>query len=195
MAKLDCLNVGCGNMPIMHTDKKRWVNFDKYYYPGCQSPNLNHKLAQEFKGIWKYGDMIDMKEYPSDYYDEVICVHALEHVSMEEGNRSIKEMVRVCKPGGFVEIEVPNLTTACKLLPTVKFNLGGSNHKWFRIMGLLYGDTGKEGVGQYHLCGYTKNYLRSKMKEHKLKNIKEVEVGFAHGRPEPQFDFRLRGYK
>lgn len=184
------LNVGCGNIPL-----EGYLNIDKFYYPGCGDKFLNEKLAKEFKGEWKYGDAETLEGLPNDHFDEVILVHVVEHLSMGAGNQAIKNAVRVLKPNGFIEIEVPDLEVACALLPIAHIRKEQPNHFWFRVMGLLYGDTGVQGEGQYHLCGYTKEYLKFRMEEHGLKNIKEIPVGFGHGRPEPEYDFRLRGFK
>ena len=161
--------------------------------------NLNKELAKTWNteypdSLWIYGD-ISKLEFRSEEFDEIIIVHALEHLSMEKGNDALREAVRVLKHGGFLEVEVPNLTTACELFLKAHITFEWDNTPWFRIMGLLYGTTGSDGEGQFHLCGYSKEYLIYRMKEHKLINITEIPVGFGHGRPEPQFDFRLRGYK
>lgn len=190
------LNIGCGNVPLAGG----YTNVDKYYYPGSPAPLNDNILAATWDkdhpdSPWIYGDAIDLK-LPSDFFDEVIMVHMLEHLSMEHGNLAIREAYNVCKPGGFVEIEVPNVIVACQLLPALKPN----TPLWYRVMGLLNGTTGIDGEGQFHLCGYSKDYLRFKMEERGFKNIDEIPVGYGHGNndlghAEPEFDFRLKGFK
>lgn len=189
------LNVGCGNVPMVG-----YINVDRYYYPGSPAPLNDNNLAaiwniQHKDSPWEYGDMISL-DFPDDQFDEVMLVHVLEHGSMENGNLAIKEAHRVCKPGGFVEIEVPDLFIACNLIQKVEVN----TPEWYRAMGLLNGTTGVDGEGQFHLCGYSKSYLRFKLEERGFVDIKEIPVGWGHGNneeghPEPQFDFRMRGYK
>ena len=188
------LNAGCGNIPLIG-----YTNIDKYYCPGSTNKNLNKELArtwnsEHFDSPWIYGDIAEL-EFENEEFDEIIIVHALEHLSMNDGNKAIGEAIRVLKKGGFLEIEVPDLIKACEYLPKVHIKKNGDNELWFRIMGLFYGTTGSDGEGQFHLCGYSKEYLKYKMEEHKLINITEIPVGFGHGKPEPQFDFRMRGYK
>lgn len=190
-------NLGCGNVPLVG-----YTNVDKYYYPYSLAPLNDNALGDVWDSLhpespWIYGDIVSL-ELPSDYYDEVIAVHVIEHLSMEDGNRAVKEMARICKPGGFVEIETPDLITACRLMIEAD-NEVDSQH-WYRVMGLLHGTTGMDGEGQFHLCGYSRRYLYKVMTDHGLKNIEEIPVGFGHGNndaghPEPQYDFRLRGYK
>lgn len=194
MLQVKRLNCGSGNIPL-----QGYTNIDKYYYVGSKNSNLNNKLAESWDKAhpdspWVYGDAASL-ELPSDCFDEVIMVHTLEHLSMDDGNLAIREISRVLKPGGFCEIEVPDIVEACKLLTIYPFRPGGDNAKWLRVMGLIYGTTGADGEGQHHLCGYSHEYLKFKMEQHNLKDIEEIEVGKGHGRPEPEYDFRLRGYK
>ena len=189
------LNVGCGNVPLLN-----YTNIDKYYYPGSTRPLNDNVLASTWnqthpESPWLYGDMVHL-DFPDETFDEVMVVHALEHVSMEEGNLTIKEAVRVCKHGGIVEFEVPDLLTACHLLDGLEVE----SPYWYRVMGCIYGTTGMDGEGQFHLCGYTREHLKFKMEQHDVADIQEIGVGFGHGNnqaghPEPEYDFRLKGYK
>jgi len=188
------LNVGAGNIP-----KSGYINIDTCYYVGTDNDQVNKKLAETWDeehpdSPWVYGDAAKM-DFPDDYFDEVIYVHTLEHLSMNDGNQSIAKISRILKPGGFVEIEVPDLDKACRHAQDVHIKLGEDNTYWFRVMGLFNGTQGGDGPGQFHLCMYTQEYLRFRMEEHKFERIEEIEVGFAHGRPEPQYNFRLKGYK
>ena len=194
-------NIGCGNVPL-----KGYINVDKYYYPGSEAKQLDQKTVGDWQDTedskWIYGDATDLP-LPDDTFDKVIMVHCLEHLDMEQGNLAIKQLHRICKPGGIVEIEVPDLLKGCELMPTVHITEDGDNQPWHRVMGILYGAVGEEhgGQGQYHLCGYTKEYLIFKLKERGFKNIEEISVGYGHGNDsehghgEPQYDFRLRAIK
>jgi len=193
------LNCGCGNVPLIG-----YTNIDKYYYPASSRPLNDNLLADTWNQLhpespWLDGDAINL-EFPDEHFDEVIMVHTLEHLSMEDGNLAIKEAHRVCKTGGFVEIEVPDLTRACESFLNVHVTPDGDNQPWHRIMGCIYGTTGMDGEGQFHLCGYSKEYLRFKLEERGFKDIVEIEVGFGHGNneaghPEPEYDFRMRATK
>ncbi len=191
------LNIGCGNVPLVG-----YLNIDKYYYPGSPSPLNDNILGATWNqdhpdSPWLKGDAVGFP-FPFDSFDEVLMVHVIEHMSMEEGNRAVQEAVRVCKPGGFVEIETPDLIVACRLM--LELDKEVDSQKWYRGMGLLHGTTGMDGEGQFHLCGYSENYLRKVMTDHHLVRIERIPVGFGHGNnqeghPEPEFDFRLKGWK
>lgn len=193
------LNIGCGNVPL-----KGYLNVDKYYYPGSSAPLNDNKLAETWNkdnpdSIWSYGDATKL-EFMNDSFDEVMMVHCIEHLSMEDGNLAIKEAHRVLKPGGKLEIETPDLLKACQLMQEVHVTQDGNNQPWHRVMGLLYGTTGMDGEGQFHLCGYTKEYMRFKLEERGFKEIEEIPVGFGHGNneaghPEPEYDFRMKAIK
>lgn len=190
------LNVGAGNIPL-----KGFYNIDKCYYPGTENPLVNKKLAETWNqdnpdSPWMYGDANDIdKMFPAETFDEIIIVHTLEHLSMNDGNQVLAKCYKLLKPGGTLEIEVPDLMKACKLAQEVHIVQGQDNTKWFRVMGLFNGTTGSDGEGQFHLCMYTQEYLRFRLSEHKFTNIEEIPVGRGHGRPEPEYNFRLKAQK
>lgn len=186
------LNIGAGNVPL-----QGWYNIDKYYYPGSPETLTDQREVEKWKDTedsrWIYGDAIDLP-FSDEAFDEVMMVHVLEHLDMGQGSLAIMQAYRVLKPGGTLEIELPDLLVACELMPTVHVTHTGDNQPWHRVMGLLYG--GDDGEGQYHMCGYTKEYLKFKLEERGFKHIEEVPVGFGHGNSEeghaePQYDFRL----
>lgn len=188
------LNCGSGNVPL-----GGWVNIDKYYYPGSKWPLTDQRVVERWVDAgdskWIYGDVVDL-QFPSEAFDTVMLVHVLEHLSMEEGNLAIQQAYQVLKFGGTIEVEVPDLEVACRALP----NLETNSPEWCRIMGCIYGTTGKDGEGQFHLCGYTQDYLRFKLLERGFKDVEFIHVGFGHGNDqeghaEPQLDFRLRATK
>ncbi len=185
------INIGCGNIPL-----EGYINIDPHYYPGTRNLLVDKKLAEMWNtdhsdSPWTYGDARTLS-WLDDSFDEIICVHALEHLDMDDGNQAIKKMYRILKPGGFIEIEVPDLIKACKLAQEVHIE---EYSKWLRVMGLFNGTTGGEREGQYHLCMYTKEALQLRLEQAGFKDVVEIEVGFGHGKPEPQYDFRLKGFK
>lgn len=196
---MSLLNIGCGNVPI-----PGFINVDKFYYPGSEYPLTDKRAVDAWVDTedskWLYGDALDLP-FPDDTFDQVMIIHCLEHLDMEQGNLAIKEAHRVLKPGGTFDVELPDLLKACQLMQEVHITPDGDNTKWHRVMGLLHGTTGSDGEGQYHLCGYTQEYLHFKLEERGFKDIEVVPVGFGHGNAdieghgEPDYDFRMRGIK
>lgn len=78
------LNVGCG-LDI----RSGWTNVDCVDYGGNQVLDL-----ETFP--WPF---------PDNHFDEVLCSHVLEHV--QNFNRTITELWRVCRPGARVDVRVP----------------------------------------------------------------------------------------
>ena len=68
---------------------------------------------QDFTDFWKKQNIIpfmipeyqDMERltYPDNFFDVVHCVNALDHT--KDALAAVKEMIRVCKPGGYVYIK------------------------------------------------------------------------------------------
>ena len=53
---------------------------------------------------------VDSIPYHNDYFDGVVCCQVLEHFSHSHLH-AIKEMYRVLKPGGIIELDVPNVVS------------------------------------------------------------------------------------
>jgi predicted SAM-dependent methyltransferase len=51
----------------------------------------------------------------SDTYDEVWSIHSIEHVPVPTAKLAIEEWLRICKPGGFVHIDTPNIERNVKM--------------------------------------------------------------------------------
>ncbi|MBP6311729.1 MAG: methyltransferase domain-containing protein [Flavobacteriales bacterium] len=88
MAKLNYLNVGCGNKT--HPD---WVNIDM----ASNSPDVI--VANILKGM----------PFPDNTFDVVYHSQVLEHFPKERAHAFIKECCRVLKPNGVIRVVVPDL--------------------------------------------------------------------------------------
>lgn len=87
---------------------------------------------------------------PDDHYDLVASSHAFEHVGRWEQERVWREAYRVCKPGGRLEVIVPNVEWAAK-----KLAAGEVDH---HVMNVLYGAQESHGYARElntHYFGYT----------------------------------------
>lgn len=90
------LNVGCG------TDyKEGWVNIDN------NSDNNIEKLDLNF-------DMRNPLPYEDGTVDFIFNEHFFEHLTVEEGQTAMKDLMRVLKPGGVMRIAMPDLDLAVK---------------------------------------------------------------------------------
>jgi SAM-dependent methyltransferase len=176
------LNLGCGNIPYRSTDEIEWTNVELYYVPG-------HPLCSwDDSFIYLQADMRDIAQYYAEgEFDIVHCVHALEHVSSDAAMMTLDGIAKVLKPGGILELETPDLDKACRLW------LEGQQDS--RILGLFYGTSGADGDGQFHLTGFNYNRFENELMARGFHSIEEIEVGAGHGKPEPEYDIRIRAYR
>ena len=72
-------------------------------------PDLNMGVQPEF-----VMDLAQMTGIRNEQFDEVRLSHVLEHLTMARGVAAIGEVYRVLKPGGTLDIEVPDLDILCE---------------------------------------------------------------------------------
>jgi predicted SAM-dependent methyltransferase len=95
------LQVGCGDHKVAPAMYKRseWVNVDIITVPG-----VNVKAS---------GATLPFKD---DVFEEVHCVHTLEHVTRDLYEPMLAEMYRVLKPGACLYVETPDFHGTVKRL-------------------------------------------------------------------------------
>lgn len=94
----------------------------------------------------------DIRKLPEDWADQFDIArarHVLEHFSFTETENILREWVRILKPGGKLEIEVPDLQWAME-----KMNEGIEDP---RIIGSIYGDQGSGFWNQPPYGGYAED--------------------------------------
>jgi predicted SAM-dependent methyltransferase len=90
-----------------------WINFDA-------SPTLRFerfplvgklytKNRNRFPDNVRYGDVVRGLPVPDESCDGVYCSHVLEHLSLEDFDKAIRETFRILKPGGIFRLVVPDL--------------------------------------------------------------------------------------
>lgn len=85
------LNVGCG------TDYKTgWINIDNNSDNNIEKLDLN----------WDLRNSLPFNENSVDF---IFNEHLIEHLTVEEGQKAIKDFMRVLKPGGVIRIATPDL--------------------------------------------------------------------------------------
>jgi predicted SAM-dependent methyltransferase len=89
-------NIGCG------TDyKKDWINVDNNTDNNIEELDLN----------WDLRKRLPFKDNSADFtYNE----HFIEHLTVEESQKVIKDLMRVLKPGGVLRIATPDLESVVK---------------------------------------------------------------------------------
>ena len=127
------LNIGCGNHIL-----EGWVNADLYY---------------EDDRVVKY-DILNMPEEWTDYFDEVLCQHVLEHFGRMEAQKALLNLWRVTKTGGKCVIVVPDLDYCCEIFFSSK------DHTVLKEWGfrMLFGSQDYEG--DMHKTGFTLEHIK-----------------------------------
>jgi len=106
-------------------------------------------------------DAREMLSMQAEEYDAVYCSHTLEHFYRHEVPVVLGGMFHVLKPGGFVDISVPNMAALFKAVQLLDIE-----DVWYRIPGgqpitfhdVIYGwgEMIKKGNLHYaHKCGFT----------------------------------------
>lgn len=132
------LNVGSSVPRGRYKTDPDWVNFD----------------LVKLKRINVVGDMVHLP-FRDNSFDEIHCIHVLEHLTREKQAPVIKELKRVSKPGCPVYIEVPDFEKVCKLFLE---ELEKGNLEQARIWTVsVYGKSERKGMA--HHWGFTKQFL------------------------------------
>lgn len=91
------LNIGCG------TDyKDGWINIDNNSDDNIEKVDLN----------WDLRNPLPFNDGSIDF---IFNEHFIEHLTVEEAQKSIKDFMRVLKPGGVMRIAMPDLEDVIEL--------------------------------------------------------------------------------
>jgi predicted SAM-dependent methyltransferase len=141
---MDKLEIGSGNKP-----KEGYLHFDI-------RPNVNADVVGDAKKL----PFIDQE------FSEVYSRFFLEHLPRKEAFIALKEMHRVLKEGGILEILVPNIEYFCKLFVTEK----GQKKEW--ALNKIYGF--ENYSEDHHFFGYDEENLTKILIEVGFKEIKRI---------------------
>ena len=107
------IQYGCG-----WTAPKEWINFDA-------SPTLRFeripilgsfytKNIDRFPANVKYGDITKGLPISDHSASAVYCSHVLEHLSLEDLRKALKNTKKILKPGGIFRLVMPDIETLAK---------------------------------------------------------------------------------
>lgn len=108
-----------------------------------------------FIGVDPFAEGADIKAfmwdlpYEDNSVDVILCTQALEHVTKFAVVPTLKEWYRVLKPGGKLQLQVPDLEWAC--IHWLSHQTTGWN------MDVIYGNQMHEG--EFHKTGFTMEIL------------------------------------
>ena len=168
------LNLGCGDKIL-----DGYVNVDVVATRAGKQPDI-------------ICDLHSLNIFESNYADEILAVHVVEHFWQWEIVEILKEWTRVLKPGGKMILECPNLISAAEEFlknPDIAA-LGGKEGQ--RSMWVFYGDPGWKDPLMIHKWGYTPKSLATIMNEAGLTNLRQEPAQFKLREPR---DMRITGIK
>lgn len=106
------VHYGCGAAA-----PKEWDNFDVSPTLRIQrTPVLGWLMGSRIRGIFpknvRYGNIIDGLPVPDNSCDGIYCSHVLEHLSLDDFRKALKNTHRILKPGGLFRCVLPDLEWA-----------------------------------------------------------------------------------
>ena len=168
------LNLGCGDKLI-----NGYINVDLVTERAGVTPDVNCDIRK-------------LTVFDTDYADEILAVHVIEHFWRWEVEDILAEWVRVLKPNGKLILECPNLISACEEF--LKDPEAGSspNQKGQKTMWVFYGDPRWRDPLMVHRWGYTPKSLATIMNAAGLSQLKQEPAQFKLREPR---DMRITGVK
>lgn len=156
------LNIGC-SIPRGQYKQVEWVNVD------MGRGNMDVK-----------GDMLALP-FASNHFEQIHCVHVLEHVTRDKISVALSEMYRVLRPGGKAYIEVPDFYRQCKNM--VKAYERNDKKRIHIFRTAIYGKT--EIPGMSHHFGFDEDTLREYMEKEGFSVSYSQEMISKHYRDGP----------
>jgi len=101
--------------------------------------------------------------------EEIWCSHALEHIACADVNRTLKEFLRVLRPGGRAIIQVPNFDYVAR------YWLTGPDRTWAEQM--VFGKQDHEG--EFHKTAWTNGILEGDLRGAGFE-VDRIEIRWTH---------------
>ncbi|MBU1229139.1 MAG: class I SAM-dependent methyltransferase [Proteobacteria bacterium] len=151
------LEVGCGSG--IHMEYIRH-GYNEYHFSDSNAGILD-VAREKYQNVGKshYFHLQDTRamDFPDNYFDRVISVYMLEHIS--DPHKALLEWIRVIKPGGVLSIIIPTEGG-------IAWNLGRylTTRRTYRRMGIDYDYIiAREHVNTcYRLVSFVRHYFQSR---------------------------------
>lgn len=155
-------------------------------------------------------DVSKKMPFSADTFDIIYASHVLEHIAWYQLQYVIAEWIRILKPGGSMEIWVPNGLVIAKTFVNAEYGICNEidmdgwykfneNHDpcvWANGRIFSYGDgSGRKNDPNWHLTIFSPRYLRLLLANAGLVNIEEMNRSEVRGYDHGWINFGIKGYK
>ena len=170
------IHIGCE-----HKIGKSWINFDISYVAVFEKIPIIGKCFQinpkRYPEEVRYGDISKTLLCDENKANNIYCSHALEHMTLEDMQKSLKNIYRMLKPNGIFRLIVPDLRTridhykklgANQFIESIGMGKKRSNKNFIDRLRGLFGNSN-------HLWMYDEDSMRTCLKEAGFKKIERCK--------------------
>lgn len=162
-------NIGCG-----FKIGKNWINYDSSLIAIIDKipilKIINKFNNKKFPNEVRYGDIVKKLFCEENTANNIYCSHVLEHASLNDGKKMLRNIYRMLKTGGILRIIVPSLEARVEkyvrnkdahlfveslgcfntqenenFLQKLRFFFSGSRHRWMFDKDSLYNELRNAG--------------------------------------------------
>jgi SAM-dependent methyltransferase len=149
-------------------------------------------------------------KFPDNTFDVIYASHVLEHIPWYVTERVLREWIRVLKPGGALEVWVPDGLKIARAFCDAeeqgdveyqkdgwfRFNEEKDSAKWFCGRMYSYGDgSGRRGHHNYHYAAFSERYLRTLLQHCGLRDIRRMCSDECRGHDHGWINLGVAGVK
>lgn len=133
------------------------------------SPGWELMNARAGEGVDHVGNANDLSRFADNSLDVIYSSHVLEHLDyQDEIAKTLKDWLRALKPGGLVQISVPDLAVLARLLGDPRLDKA----QRFQVMRMMFG--GHTHAYDYHQTGLTEEFLTDFLQQAGFVQIERV---------------------
>jgi SAM-dependent methyltransferase len=145
-----------------------------------------------------------------DTFEVIYASHILEHTPWYQTQDVLREWIRILRPGGWLEIWVPNGLAICKAFvdaetegldplindPWTRFNEQRDPCRWASGRIFTYGDgSGRINDPNWHRAMFSPRYLRNCLEEAGLEDVTEMDRSEVRGYDHGWINLGMKGRK
>ena len=157
--------------------------------PGFETLNIVPGFAVDY-----IADAARKLPFPDQTFDLIYASHILEHIPWFQTLHTLKEWVRALKPGGALEIWVPDGLKICETL--VRFDPEHEPCVWAAGRLYTYGDgSGRLDHPNWHRGMFTPRYLKHLFEQAGLEDVRQMTRAEVRGADHGWINLGFHGAK